>query len=122
MRVLLHLFTWVFGVGILTSCSTHRPTPPTAAIHPVKDEPAEVLARVAVLGSGFGVVSAPPHGVVVPSTNGLPPGVYEARPFACIVVVPDQNLDPGAVVLPGGPTSSMGVLEPELRLVPRGMR
>jgi hypothetical protein len=52
-------------------------------------------------------------------TNGVLPGVYEAAPFTCIVVVPDQNIDPDFVVSPGVVSSAMPVFRPELRLVPR---
>jgi len=122
MKTLQHLFMWVIGVGMVTSCSTHRSIPPATAVNPVLDESAEILARVAVLGSEFRVVPAPPHAGVMPNANDLPPGVYEGRPFACIVVVPDHNLDPGAVVFSVGPSASMPVFEPELRLVPRSLR
>jgi len=52
-------------------------------------------------------------------TNQVPPGVYESAPFTCIVLVPDQNMDPDFVKSPGVMSSVMPIIRPETRLIPR---
>ncbi|HWV98618.1 MAG TPA: hypothetical protein VNZ64_02885 [Candidatus Acidoferrum sp.] len=48
----------------------------------------------------------------------LTPGAYKTAPYACIVIVPDKNLDDCCVVAPAECDSRMPVVTPELRLVP----
>lgn len=58
----------------------------------------------------------------------LEPGIYEAAPFTCIVVVPGRHLDDKMIV--GGQSLAgtnvfvprMPMVRPELRFIPRGRR
>ncbi len=46
------------------------------------------------------------------------PGVYLAKPYSMIVVVPGPHPDDKCIVSPSGPVAPMPVIPPELHLVP----
>ena len=49
----------------------------------------------------------------------LPPGVYETRPFTCIVVVPGRHLDEKMIIGGNGDGQlSMPMKSPELQFIP----
>ncbi len=51
-----------------------------------------------------------------------PPGVYEAAPFTCIVVVPGAHPDDRCVVGAPNVDPNMPMAKPELRLIPRSRK
>ncbi len=53
------------------------------------------------------------------SRDVVKPGIYEAAPFAGIVIVPGPQFDDRAVLEPKGRGISMPTITPELRLIPR---
>ncbi len=69
----------------------------------------------------------------VPGTNQatapelLKPGVYEASPYTCIVIVPGPQPDDKCIIGRGGAGGTtvdprMPILKPELRLIPHGAK
>ena len=61
----------------------------------------------------------------VTSTNSLlcdnlQPGVYETRPFTCIVVVPGNHLDDKMIIGGKGNQPSMPIKTPGLEFIPHG--
>ncbi len=50
------------------------------------------------------------------------PGVYETAPCSCIVVVPGPQLDDRCIINPSGGDSSMPIVRPDLRFIPRGQQ
>jgi hypothetical protein len=52
----------------------------------------------------------------------LKPGVYEAFPFTCIVVVPGPHPDDKSAFPMPGSQDRMPMVEPELRLIPRSQK
>ncbi len=68
-----------------------------------------------------------PKVVNEPELTELPkPGVYEARPYTCIVVVPGPHPDDRCIAGRGGaggaPADPRMIIKPELRLIPRGTK
>jgi hypothetical protein len=47
------------------------------------------------------------------------PGIYEAAPYKCIVVVPDAQLDDQCIVGPRANPPRMPTIKPDLELIPR---
>jgi hypothetical protein len=69
------------------------------------------------------VVSKPPGNTAAiighpQAPVALEPGVYKTEPFACIVVVPEPQLDDALVIQPPAGRFSMRIVAPDLRFVP----
>ena len=55
-----------------------------------------------------------------PSLKLLKPGIYEASPFAALVVVPPPGADESRMIIaPGKADTAMPMFRPELRFIPR---
>lgn len=56
------------------------------------------------------------------STGPLPPGVYETKPYAGIVVVPPSEHDDCSVLNAGSiyPSSRMPIIHPHIQAIPQG--
>jgi hypothetical protein len=68
------------------------------------------------------VPSLPRMGEARLNVTAPEPGISEAAPFACIVVVPGSNHDDQCIVTPGDSGSKMKIIKPDLRLIPRSAK
>ena len=116
------------SMRVLATAQTLPLSSPSPAIGALLQAPLGSAAAL-VHSNTFPRMPGLKHSPVRPPTNvlraGVPaPGIYETRPYTCIVVVPGPHPDDGCIIGRGrdiapGPAPRMPMRSPDLQFVPR---